>query len=891
MPFTPPVVPSALRARRQWLVWSLVKGPNDTKPRKVPFYLSGQPRSGDQGTPEDLANLGTFEDAVRVCAARGYSGLGFAILAGSGLVALDFDHCVKDGRILDQRIERLISGTYAEVSPSGTGLRAFFAGDVRSRKDNAHKSRRTGGVAGAPRLDGLFDIEVFGTTGFVTITGDHTADTTLWGLEDTVAPLTHEVQSLLIERFGAQPDLGGRGGGAGAVGGAVGGIWSENPLEKAGGSFGTGLSVGGAFEEADLFELGSPKLGWTIAQAREYLSDCSASSSREEWLNALMALHHEFDGSDEALDLADEWSATGDSYAGRNDVAGRWRSFGRRSGAGAITGRWLLSWRRSQLGMHAEQRMRDALGEASRIVAGAVDMLALQTKAMPELSSVLLEFPVLELEVYSLVAAQARRFGTPITKAEFKKLVRVERPPPVQTDKSLPPLTEFGNAERLLRKYGENLMYVPDLDAWFVWSGVYWRPALGGRTEIAHFAKETIRDLPKEADQHSGSEEFYAFCSISQRAQMVNAMIGLAQSDPRVVVPSWELDKYPHFLGAKNGVVDLRTGALLPPDPALRITLVAGCDYDPDARAPLFTKTLSDVFFDDQEMVEYVLRAFGYALTGQPKEDVMFIAFGNGSNGKSTIFNAVREAFGNYAKSAEASSFVSDGKTGGQGGAREDLVRLRGARFVYVNEPDENGVLREGSVKSMTGGDTITARGLWAKSSTEIKPTWTIFMPTNHRPIIQGNDNGIWRRMSLLPFERNFDADSRVVKDRNRREKLLGEMPGILSMIVQAAVRYAQVGLEAPSRVKIAREEYRAQMDLLAEWLDECCDLQKNAETRMSDLWESWSNFATKRGNIMYIKSSVVLGRRLDVRFPARKGAGGVRYRVGIALKTSETLF
>ena len=164
-------------------------------------------------------------------------------------------------------------------------------------------------------------------------------------------------------------------------------------------------------------------------------------------------------------------------------------------------------------------------------------------------------------------------------------------------------------------------------------------------------------------------------------------------------------------------------------------------------------------------------------------------------------------------------------------------------------------------------------------------------MPTNHRPIILGNDNGIWRRMALLPFERNFDADSRVVKDRNRREKLLGEMPGILSMIVQAAVRYAQVGLEAPSRVKIAREEYRAQMDLLSEWFDECCDLQKNAETRMSDLWESWSNFATKRGNIMYIKSSVVLGRRLDVRFPARKGAGGVRYRVGIALKTSETLF
>lgn len=854
-----PIVPTLLRSRRQWLCWKLVQAPGEPKPRKVPFYANGSPRNGDQGTPDDVAQLSDFDTALSACRARGYTGLGFALLAGSGLVALDFDHCVRDGNILDSRIETLIANTYAEVSPSGTGLRAFFTGDLRSRKDNAHKSKRVGGEPGAPRLDGNFDVEVFGHNGFVTITGNHTADVSLWGLEDTVAPLSDAVLDLYRDRFGSQAEY----------------LPALNTPDG----------------EADLLALGSPKLGWSIDQGREYLFDCSASVSREEWLNALMAIHHEFDGSDDALDLADEWSATGDSYGGRADVEGRWRSFGRRGGAGAITGRWLLAWRRDQLAGKADDRMRDALRQMQEVVEDAPDMLVLQTQVLPQISTLLLEFPILEIEAYSIVASRAKKLGTPINKTEFKKLIRVERRPE-PSSVNLPELTEFGNTERLLRRHGDSLMFVPDLDSWFVWTGVYWRQALGGRTEVAHYAKEVIKDLAKEAHLYTAiSEEFFAFCSISQRAQMVSNMVHLAESDHRVVVPSSELDKHPHFLGVKNGVVDLRTGQLQPPDPKLRITLVAGCDYNANARAPLFERTLREVFFDDADMVGYVMRAFGYALMGNPSEDIMFIAFGNGANGKSTIFNAVRETFGRYARSADATSFISDGKSGGAGGAREDLVRLRGARFVYVNEPDEGGELREGVVKSMTGGDTITARGLYSKASVELSPTWTVFMPTNHKPIIKGSDNGIWRRMGLLPFERNFENDPAIKKDKGRKEKLREEMPGILALLIRAALTYQADGLEPPAKVKAARDAYRSQMDLLAEWLDVHCVLTPGATSRMADLWESWSMFASRNGTLTYIKSSTALGRRLDTRFPSRKGTGGVRERVGIALKTSESLF
>lgn len=124
-------------------------------------------------------------------------------------------------------------------------------------------------------------------------------------------------------------------------------------------------------------------------------------------------------------------------------------------------------------------------------------------------------------------------------------------------------------------------------------------------------------------------------------------------------------------------------------------------------------------------MADYVCCMFGYALQGDPREDMMFIAFGGGSNGKSTVFNAVRKTFGGYAKSADAATFLADGGGCHAGGPREDLQRLRGACFIYVNEPDENGELREGSVKAMTGGDAIVARGINAKHSVEIEPTWT----------------------------------------------------------------------------------------------------------------------------------------------------------------------
>jgi P4 family phage/plasmid primase-like protien len=412
---------------------------------------------------------------------------------------------------------------------------------------------------------------------------------------------------------------------------------------------------------------------------------------------------------------------------------------------------------------------------------------------------------------------------------------------------------------------------------------VFWRKVTD--VEIEYYAKETVKGLLDEVDDHRESTEFYEFCALSQQARMVRNMVALAASDPRVLVPAAELDKQPHMICVQNGVVDLKTGRLLPPDRKRYITRMAGCEYKPEARADLWRKVVREVFSDDESMASFFQRLIGYAAIGEPVEDVMVIAHGNGSNGKSTVLGTVREAFGSYARAADAGTFVGDGRSGSAGGPREDLLRLKGARFVYVSEPDEQGELKEGSVKGMTGGDAVPARGVHGKDTVEFDPTWVAFMPTNHKPIVKGSDHGIWRRLVLLPFLRNFDDEGNV-KDENLKQKLKGEMEGVLTWIVEGAQAYLAQGLGQPGAVRAARDQYRSQMDLLSEWMDECCITGPECSESIKNLWISWESWARERGMLHYIKSSIALGRRLDQRYPAeRTGGGMLRLRRGITLK------
>ncbi len=608
----------------------------------------------------------------------------------------------------------------------------------------------------------------------------------------------------------------------------------------------------------------SPPIGLPVEDAKRLLGHVD-NEDYDTWLKVGMALHHEYEGGIEALDLWDEWSSTAANYTGRESLETRWSGF-KPTG---VTARWLLKV--SKLNSRAE--LRGALDEARTAIAACSDSIDLLADVAHRAGVAAGNDIAIKAELAGLLRERFKALtGTSLPVADVRAAMSARKLAKITRRAR----TEFGNAERMLDHYGGGLMYVPELDSWFNWTGVYWRRAAG--VEIEHLAKETIRALPDELQGLDDSDRaiHFKFCAVSQQARMVGNTIRLAQSDPRVVVPVTELDARAHLLGVANGAVDLRTGRLLAPAQEHRITTITEVGYDPTARAPLFEQTVADVFFEDAEMVAFFQRLAGYMLLADPKEDVLIIPYGAGSNGKSTVLGAVREALGAHAKMASAETFLVSGAPVSAGQAREDVLRLRGARMVYIAEPEEGSELREGLIKSMTGGEAMPARGLYSRSTVEVAPTWVAFMPTNHRPIVKGDDHAIWRRLLPVPFTRNFDTDLAVVKDADRAAKLAAEAPGILAWCVRGALAYQRDGLRPPPEVRAAREAYRSDMDLLSEWLDECCELGDYVESN-ANLWASWENFARARGELRFISSAKSLGRRLQA-----KGLRLVKDRVGL---------
>ena len=643
-------------------------------------------------------------------------------------------------------------------------------------------------------------------------------------------------------------------------------------------------------EADDLVALSQP-VGTPIDEMEKLLDYLpNENADYDTWLHVGASLHHEYGGTahdERALELWKAFGAKSDKDDPRQ-YDYKWRSFGGHSGAPA-TLRWLLKVCNQAKRDAVQDSLRESLEQAKALIAEQPDSVALGSKTLLEkLRNLIPDDPLSRTEIVSAYQARYKlvsKAHLPITQA--RTMLLGHRQATVQLKR---PLTEFGNADRMLDRFGGGIMYVPEIERWFKWDGNYWKRAYD--VDLEHMAKETIRGLKDEQDQHDDAAEFFQFCAVSQQARMVKNMVHIASSDPRVYVPLAQLDANRHLLGVANGVVDLTTGQLLPARPEYYITVTTGVNYNPTAKCPLYQKVLADAMFDKPDMIEFVLRTLGYSLMADPREEMMFIPFGLGSNGKSTVFNTAMRALGGYAKSVAPETFVAEGRGhSNAGGPREDLLRMRGARFVYVNEPDEGSELREGIVKAITGGDTITARGIQAKESAEFTPTWVVFMPTNHKPIIKGSDYGIWRRMGLIPFTRRFDEDSSIKKDPTIKEKVLHELEGVLALLVRWALRYQADGLKLPAVMTQARDSYKSEMDLLSEWIGECCVIGQEYSSPMQPLWESWEMFARGRGILNYVPSSLKLARKLDGRFPASAPGGGKRIRLGIALKGVTDVF
>ena len=399
-------------------------------------------------------------------------------------------------------------------------------------------------------------------------------------------------------------------------------------------------------------------------------------------------------------------------------------------------------------------------------------------------------------------------------------------------------LTDLGNARRLVHRHGRNLRYCWLWRKWLVWDGKRWVKDDTG--EVYRLAKETVSSIYQEAAEAPNDEarkELGKHATRSEAGARIKEMVDLARSD--VPVMPDELDASPDLLNTESGTIDLRTGELREHRREDLITKIAPTTYRPDAAAPTWEAFLERVL-PGEDLRAFVQRAVGYSATGDTSEQCMFINHGGGANGKSTFQEAIAAALGDYAMRAPTEMLLAKRSDG----VPNDVARLKGARFVSASETEEGRRLAESRIKDLTGQDTITARFMKAEWF-DFAPTHKLWLSTNHKPEIRGTDAAIWRRIRLVPWAVTIPP---AEQDKKLPIALRHELAGILAWVVRGCLQWRREGLQAPDEVRKATGEYRAEMDVLAGFLVECCELDTGHWEYAKDLYECYKRWCDENG-------------------------------------------
>lgn len=448
--------------------------------------------------------------------------------------------------------------------------------------------------------------------------------------------------------------------------------------------------------------------------------------------------------------------------------------------------------------------------------------------------------------------------------------------PPPAAAPSWENCTDLGNARRLVALHGADLHYVHSFGKWFIWDGRRWVEDETG--EIERRAKATVASIYREAASCTDDDErkrLAKWALASESKTRIAAMIALAQSEPGIPIRHDELDANLWLLNCANGVVDLKTGQLLPHDRTHLCTKLIDVPYDPQATAARWLRFVSEIMSGDAEMVGFLRRAAGYSLTGSVHEQVLFFLYGMGSNGKSTFLEILLSLLGDYGQKAPTELIMMKRN---DGGVPNDVARLVGRRLVVTAEIEGDRRLAESLVKDLTGGDKLVARFM-RQEYFEFHPTHKLWIYGNHKPVIRGTDKGIWRRLNTIPFSVQFTDN----KDPYLKDKLLAELPGILAWAVGGCLEWQRDGLKPPATVQKATDNYRAEMDVIAGFIDECCVINPSCVTPFADLYEEYRKYCDRYRE--HYEKQRRFGDSLTERgFMPDKGTGNRSVRRGIGL-------
>jgi putative DNA primase/helicase len=435
-------------------------------------------------------------------------------------------------------------------------------------------------------------------------------------------------------------------------------------------------------------------------------------------------------------------------------------------------------------------------------------------------------------------------------------------------DKSrVPKVSDEALALEFAEIYGGHLRYVAAWNKWLRWDGKHWQ----FDETLAVF--DLVRKICRRAASQCTGREAKALAS----AKTVVAVAGLVRSDRRLAatVDQWDID--PWLLNTPNGVVDLRTGKSRQHRPDDYMTKLTGVAPNPACPIPIWLSFLERIMAGDKELIAFLQRMAGYALTGLTQEHALFFLYGTGSNGKSTYLNAITGCAGDYHRTAAIETFVAcKGEH-----HPTDLAGLRGARFVTSLETEEGRPWAESKIKALTGGDKIAARFM-RQDFFEFTPTFKLVIAGNHKPALRSVDEAIRRRFNLVPFTITILAAER---DLTLPERLKAEWPGILAWMIDGCLDWQDRGLAAPEAVQAATATYLESEDMFGTWLDECCERDVNAWEGSRPLFASWSAWAERsgeqRGDTRQFRERLE-GR--GVHYKRQGGTGGRGYR-GLRLR------
>lgn len=454
--------------------------------------------------------------------------------------------------------------------------------------------------------------------------------------------------------------------------------------------------------------------------------------------------------------------------------------------------------------------------------------------------------------------------------------------------------TDLGNARRLVKQFGEKIRFCPEYDRWLIWTGQRWEFDSRQNTKLIKYTKEVVKSIYSECaklENDQDRKELSKWARQSEARKRLVDMIFLAQSEDGIDISEKALDHDAYLLNCQNGMIDLKTGALKPHDPKYHLTKMIPVTYDPEAECVQWEEFLFKIMdgFQDAEralrMMNFLQCAIGYTLTGDISEQCLFFLYGTGENGKSVFTNTIVALLGDYFQHVRIESLLMRRYDA----IPNDLAKLPGARLVVSSEIPESRKMNESLVKDLTGGDAITARFMREEEFT-FHPVFKLWIFGNYKPIISPDD-AIFRRIKLIPFTVKIPKEEQIPQAK-LEGMLKAELPGILTWAVKGCLKWQQEGLETPLEVINATNEYREEMDILSDFLEECCTINSVAKVKKSFFYNGFQEWCHAAGIKPLGKRT--FSTRLKRRLPELqegRGTGNEHYWFGIGLMSGEQAY